>query len=94
MLVLSMTPTRKSLESLDMEDWISSYWRQFAAAIAFVVWLVRLEAKAVTNEKEIKRIWQQRKEDMDAAKEARQQTNIMLQEIRDDIKDLIRQTAK
>ena len=77
-----------------MEEWISSYWRQFAAVIAFVVWLVRLEAKAVTNEKEIKRLWNQRKEDMDAAKEARQETNLMLQEIRDDIKDLIRQTAK
>lgn len=77
-----------------MEDWLASYWRQFVAAIAFVVWLVRLEAKAISNEKEIQRIWKQREEDMRAAKEARMETNIMLQEIRDDIKSLIREVSK
>lgn len=77
-----------------MEDWISAYWRQLAAAVAFVIWLVRLEAKAMANTREVERLWSQRKEDMQMAKEARDQTNLMLQEIRDDIKDLIRQTAK
>ena len=41
------------------------------------------------NTKEIKRLWNQRKEDIQASKEAREDTNKMLAEIRDDIKALI-----
>jgi hypothetical protein len=57
--------------------------------IALVAWLVRLEARAMDNTKEIKRLWNQRKEDIQASKEAREDTNKMLAEIRDDIKALI-----
>jgi len=41
------------------------------------------------NTKEIKRLWNQRREDLEASKEARDDTNKMLAEIRDDIKALI-----
>ena len=76
-----------------MEDVMNEYWKQIVAAVAFIVWLVRLESKSLNNEKELKRIWQQREEDMATAKDARDQTNEMLREIRTDIKNLIRQTA-
>jgi hypothetical protein len=59
------------------------------AFVGFLVWLIRLEARSVENTKEIKRLWNQRKEDMDLAKAAREDTNQMLAEIRDDIKALI-----
>jgi hypothetical protein len=59
------------------------------AFVGFLVWLIRLEARSVENTKEIKRLWNQRKEDMDLAKAAREDTNAMLAEIRDDIKALI-----
>lgn len=60
-----------------------------AAAIAFAAWLVRLEAKGLQNEREIKRLWEQRKEDLEAAKEDRSRLYNTLTEIQSDIKTLI-----
>lgn len=65
------------------------YWPVVVGFVSFLVWLIRLEARSIENEREIKRLWNQRKEDLDAAKEAREDTNKMLGEIRDDIKALI-----
>jgi len=72
-----------------MSDLIIKYWGIAGAAVGLIVWLIRLEARIVENTKEIKRLWNQRKEDMDLAKAAREDTNAMLAEIRDDIKALI-----
>lgn len=68
---------------------LKDYWAIFVGFVGFSVWLVRLEARSIENEKEIKRLWTQRKEDLDAARMAREDTNRMLAEIRDDIKALI-----
>jgi hypothetical protein len=68
---------------------IKAFWPIGVAFITFLVWLVRLEARSVENNKEIKRLWAQRKEDLEMSKQARDDTNKMLAEIRDDIKDLI-----
>ena len=70
-------------------DLLIQFWPIFLAFIALIVWLVRLEARAMDNTKEIKRLWNQRREDLEASKEAREDTNKMLAEIRDDIKALI-----
>ncbi len=65
------------------------FWPVVMGFIALIVWLIRLEARAMDNTKEIKRLWNQRREDLDASREAREDTNKMLGEIRDDIKALI-----
>jgi hypothetical protein len=75
-------------------DLILTFWPIIVGFIAFLVWLIRLEARSVENNKEIKRLWNQRKEDLDAAKAARDDTNKMLGEIRDDIKSLIARVGK
>jgi hypothetical protein len=72
-----------------MTENILKFWPILVGFIGFLVWLIRLEARSVENTKEIKRLWNQRKEDMDLAKAAREDTNQMLAEIRDDIKALI-----
>lgn len=77
-----------------MTDTLLKFWPVAVGFVGFLVWLIRLEARSVENTKEIKRLWNQRKEDIDAAKQAREDTNAMLKEIRDDIKDLISKTAK
>jgi hypothetical protein len=64
------------------------------AFIGLIIWLVRLEARSIENGKEIKRLWHQRREDLEASRLAREDTNKMLAEIRDDIKDLIAKVAK
>lgn len=72
-----------------MTETILQFWPVALALVGFLVWLIRLESRSIENTKEIKRLWNQRKEDMDLAKAAREDTNAMLAEIRDDIKALI-----
>jgi len=75
-------------------DLLRAFWPIALGFIGFLVWLVRLEARSVENGKEIKRLWNQRKEDQELSKQARDDTNMMLAEIRDDIKALISKVGK
>ena len=72
-----------------MPEWVMHWWALLLGVIGFIVWLVRLEAKGLQNEKEIKRLWSQRKEDLEAAREDRQRIHDILSEIQADIKQLI-----
>jgi hypothetical protein len=73
---------------------ILQFWPVFMAFLAFLIWLIRLEARSVENTREIKRLWNQRREDLEASNRAREDTNAMLAEIRDDIKALIAKVGK
>ena len=75
-------------------DLLLTFWPIILGFIAFLVWLIRLEARSVENSKEIKRLWNQRKEDMEMSRQSREDTNKMLAEIRDDIKALIAKVGK
>jgi len=77
-----------------MSDLIVKYWGIAGAAVGLIVWLIRLEARSIQNEKEIRRLWNQRKEDLEASQQARDETNQMLKEIRDDIKSLMRREVE
>jgi len=70
-------------------EMIRTFWPLAVAFVATIAWLIRLEARSVDNSNEIKRLWSQRKEDLETSKQAREETNKMLSEIRDDIKSLI-----
>jgi len=74
-------------------DYLKEILAAGSAAVAFLIWLIRLEAKALGNEKEIKRLWQQRKEDLEQAQNARDETNKMLAEMRTDIKMILQNFA-
>lgn len=73
---------------------IKTFWPIILGFIGAIVWLIRLEARSIENEKEIKRLWLQRKEDLEMSRQAREDTNKMLSEIRDDIKALIARVGK
>jgi hypothetical protein len=73
---------------------IKTFWPIILGFIGAIVWLIRLEARSIENEKEIKRLWLQRKEDLEMSRQAREDTNKMLSEIRDDIKALIAKVGK
>ena len=77
-----------------MPELVKTFWPIAVGFVAFLVWLIRLEAGSAENNKEVKRLWNQRKEDLDAAKLSREDTNKMLSEIRDDIKSLIAKVGK
>lgn len=72
-----------------MTENILKFWPIVLAFVGFLVWLIRLESRSIENTKEIKRLWNQRKEDMEISRQSREDTNAMLAEIRDDIKALI-----
>ena len=70
-------------------DLLIQFWPIVLGFVGLIVWLVRLEARAMDNTKEIRRLWHQRREDLDTSKEARENTDKVLAEIRADIKTLI-----
>ncbi|WP_273687129.1 DUF2852 domain-containing protein [Ketogulonicigenium vulgare] len=69
---------------------VKEYWPQLLALLAFVVWVVRMEASVQANARELRRLQHQRNEDQAAHREARASTNSMLAEVRTDIKELLR----
>ena len=68
---------------------LRGWWVQLAGAVAFVIWLIRLEAAVKANASELRRVWRQREEDQTAARDARETTNRLLDEMRGDIKTLL-----
>ena len=48
---------------------ILTFWPIMLAFVSFFVWLIRLEASSVENGKEIKRLWNQRREDMELSRQ-------------------------
>lgn len=77
-----------------MTDMVLQFWPIALGFVGFLVWLIRLESRSIENTKEIKRLWNQRKEDLEASRQSREDTNKMLAEIRDDIKALISQVGR
>jgi predicted Holliday junction resolvase-like endonuclease len=82
-------------------DTLREWWALIFAGLSGLVWLVRLEARATSNTREIERMWRQRKEDLEASKASRDETNAKLDkldekmdkafgELRADIKSIIR----
>ncbi|MEI2419963.1 hypothetical protein V6O07_06795, partial [Arthrospira platensis SPKY2] len=64
-------------------------WHVLSGVLLGVFWLSRLEWRSLSTEREIARLWAQRKEDLANAASARQETNDVLKEIRQDIKLLL-----
>lgn len=75
-------------------DILRDYWAMVLSSLAFLGWLVRLEARTFANEAELRRQREQRHEDMASAVSARQETNKMLEEIRADIKTLMQKASR
>jgi len=70
-------------------DIIREWWAVSVGIVMALFWLSRLEWRSLNNEKDVKRLWTQRKEDLENAANARKETNEVLKEIRQDIKILL-----
>ena len=77
-----------------MTEMIRTWWPVAVTVIAAIAWLIRLEARGISNGTEIKRLWSQRREDMEAAKDSRDRMDRRLDEIASDIKTLLRGMGK
>ena len=73
-----------------MTDMIRTFWPVAGSALAVIIWLIRLEARSISNATEVRRLWSQRKEDMMAAKDSRDRMDRRLDEIGGDIKTILR----
>lgn len=78
----------------DIGSILKEYWAVVMAFVGSVVWLVRLESRSLSNEKEIRRLWTQRKEDLANAQHSRDAQTRVLDEIRQDIKKLLSHQSK
>ena len=75
-----------------MEQYLA-LWPIGLGFVSALFWLSRLEWRGLQNAAEIKRLWSQRKEDLESAQRARDETNKILDEIRKDIKELLKKGA-
>lgn len=91
---LSRGADRDGAGVMSFTDILKEYWALVVAGVTGVGWLVRLESRGLSNEREIKRLWLQRKEDLENARQSRDAQTKMLDEIRQDIKTLIRNQNK
>ena len=73
---------------------IRTWWPVAVTVIAAIAWLIRLEARSISNGTEIKRLRSQRREDMEAVKESRDRMDRRLDEIGSDIKEILKGMAK
>ena len=73
-----------------MTDMIRTWWPVAVTVIAAIAWLIRLEARSISNGAEIRRLWSQRREDMEAAKDSRDRMDRRLDEIGSDIKEILK----
>ena len=73
-----------------MSDILRDFWLLIVAGVSSVAWLIRLEARGIANAAEVRRLWAQRKEDMEAAKDSRDRMDRRLDEIGSDIKTILR----
>jgi hypothetical protein len=76
-----------------VEDVIAQFWKVILAAIGAIAWLVRLEARANQNTRDLTRlelrIEKQRKEDLEARRDDWGRMEKMMDEMRSDIKKLL-----
>ena len=86
-----------------IED-VKEYWAIIAAFTTVVVWAVRVEMGMKKNAADIRALWKQRNEDLEASNTARSETNRFLERlegkmdksfegVREDIKMLLRQRS-
>lgn len=64
-------------------EFVQQYWPLALGAISVIVWLVRLESRIFGNSKEIKRLGEQRSDDLRAAEEKRADDLRAVKEARD-----------
>ncbi|MDR6266532.1 hypothetical protein [Roseobacter sp. N2S] len=74
---------------MDISEILREFWAIIISAVAVIVWIVRIEAKVITNSREIRRVWLQRREDLETAERSRRETHEMLTVIQNDIKTLL-----
>ena len=72
-----------------MTEVIRDFWSVIVAGVAAVIWLVRLEGKGIANAADIRRMKEQRHEDLERQRSDQAQTAELLKEIRQDIKTLM-----
>ena len=86
-----------------IED-VKEYWAIIAAFTTVVVWAVRVEMGMKKNAADIRALWKQRNEDLEASNTSRSETNRFLERlegkmdksfegVREDIKMLLRQRS-
>lgn len=54
----------QSREVDSLAELLSEYWHVLTSAVFLIVWLIRLESRSISNEKEIKRLGEKQEKDL------------------------------
>lgn len=68
---------------------IGTNWPIVVAFVGAAFWLARLESRSLSNEREFRRLWEQRREDLQDAVQNRQRVLTMLDRMEMDIKRIL-----
>lgn len=68
-------------------DAVREFWPVIVGIIGVIVWAVRVEAGMKKVEADVRGLWRQRHEDLDAAKASRAETNKVLEQIHSELKE-------
>ena len=71
-----------------LQDVILAWWPVITTFVIVGVWLIRMESMIRETAKELLRMAEQRKEDLAAHKHARDETNDLLRQVREDIRHM------
>ncbi|NJL70353.1 MAG: hypothetical protein HC888_01485 [Candidatus Competibacteraceae bacterium] len=73
---------------MPLNDFLSYYWPQLAAAVGFVFWLARLEAAIKAVVKDMDEMKERRKEDRADTERSRAEVLTEIRDLRSDVRNI------
>lgn len=76
---------------MTIDQFILLYWPIITAALAAVIWAIRLEGRIGKADTAIRALWKQREEDQRGSVQSRSEVHDSLNELRHDVKQILRE---
>lgn len=75
---------------MPIEEFLLRYWPLIIAAVAVIIWAIRMEGRIGKADTGIRALWKQREEDQRTASTSRGEVHEALTELRRDVKDILK----
>lgn len=75
---------------MPIEEFLVRYWPLIIAAVAAVVWAIRLEGRIAKAASDIRALWRQRAEDQTTASSSHREVHDALNDLQRDVKDILK----
>lgn len=75
---------------MPLEEFLLRYWPLIGAALAAVIWAIRLEGRLSKVQSDTRALWRQRAEDQTSASSSRREVHDALSDLQRDVKDILK----